>query len=97
MFKLVFTENALKDLTYLKKAEQVLIIDSIEKQLSREPLTETKNRKPLRPNDLGKWELRIQKYRVFYDIDSKGRIVKLKAVGWKKHNMLLIRNREFML
>ena len=97
MFQLIFTENALKDLTYLKKAEQVLIIDNIEKQLTWEPLTETKNRKPLRPNDLGKWELRIQNYRVFYDIDSKGQIVKIKAVGWKKHNVLFIRNREFML
>lgn len=97
MFHLIFTENALKDLTYLKKTEQVLIIDNIEKQLKWEPLTETKNRKPLRPNDLGKWEFKIQKYRVFYDTNSERQIVKIKAVGWKKHNVLFIRKREFMI
>ena len=97
MFNLIFTKSALKDLTYLKKAKQVLIIDNTENQLIYEPLTKTKNRKPLRPNDLGKWELRIQQYRVFYDVDSEERSVKIKAVGWKKHNVLYIRNKEFKL
>lgn len=97
MFKLIFTKSALKDLTYFKKAEQVLITDSTEKQLAYEPLAETKNRKPLRTNELGEWELRIEKYRVFYDTDSEERSVKIKAVGWKKHNVLYIRNREFKL
>ena len=97
MFELIFTKSALTDLTYFRKSEQVLIIDNTEKQLVHEPLIETKNRKPLRPNDLAKWELKIRKYRVFYDADSEERTVKIKAVGWKKHNTLNIRNREFKL
>lgn len=97
MFELIFTKSALKDLTYFKKSEQVLIIDNTEKQLIHEPLIETKNRKPLRPNDLAKWELRIQKCRVFYDVNTEKSSVKIKAVGWKKHNVLYIRKREFNL
>jgi len=67
MFEIVFTENALKDIHYLKKPDQVLVLESIEKQLINEPLTTTKNRKPLRPNNLAEWELRVQEFRVFYD------------------------------
>lgn len=57
----------------------------------------TKNRKPLRPNELAEWELRVAKYRIFYDIVSEPRTVKIKAIGWKEHNRLLIRGREFAL
>lgn len=32
------------------------------------PLLETRNRNPLRPNETSQWELRIGKYRVFYDV-----------------------------
>lgn len=97
MFELIFTKSALKDLTYFRKSGQVLIVENTEKHLVYEPLVETKNRKPLRPNDLAKWELRIQKYRVFYDADAEEMSVKIKIVGWKKHNVLYIRNREFKL
>ena len=97
MFELIFTKSALKDLTYFRKSEQVFIIDNTVKQLVNEPLIETKNRKPLRLNELAKWEIRIQKYRIFYDADSVEKSVKIKAVGWKKHNVLYIRKREFKL
>ncbi|MEC4814035.1 MAG: hypothetical protein SAK29_12295, partial [Scytonema sp. PMC 1069.18] len=62
MFEIDFTESAIEDLRYLKKTEQNLILDSIEQQLSQEPLAITKNRKPLRPNNISTWELRIDKY-----------------------------------
>ena len=97
MFELIFTENAIKDIRYLKKSEQVLVLESIEKQLTNEPLTTTINRKPLRPNNLAEWELRIQEFRVFYDTDIEEESVKIKAVGRKEHNKLFIRNREYEL
>lgn len=97
MFRLIFTESSIEDLHFFKKSEQVQIVEAIEKQLSAEPLTETRNRKPLRPNNLAKWELRVDKYRIFYDVDIQNRIIKIKAIGWKKHNILLIRNQEFEL
>ncbi|MDY6785014.1 MAG: type II toxin-antitoxin system RelE/ParE family toxin [Cyanobacteriota bacterium] len=67
-----------------------------------EPTVETKKRKRLRPNQVAEWELRIGKYRVFYDVlnDLDGeivKIVKVEAVGFKQHNKLFIRGKEFDL
>jgi hypothetical protein len=60
-------------------------------------LTETRNRKPLRPNDLSSWELRVDVNRVFYDVDKDAAKVIIKAVGWKEHNKLFIRGKEYQL
>jgi mRNA-degrading endonuclease RelE of RelBE toxin-antitoxin system len=81
----------------MKKFEQVLILEAIEIQLAKEPQEPTKNKKPLRPNDLSKWELRVDRYRVFYDVDKDNQTVKVKAIGWKEHDRLYIRGKGFRL
>ena len=97
MFKIELSDSALEDLESLKKNEQVLIFDSLEKSLAHEPLNETRQRKPLRPNPLAQWELRIDRFRVFYDVDTDSQVVLIKAVGWKDHNILFIRGKEYRL
>ena len=97
MFELEFTASALDDLAYFKKAEQNLILDNIEASLRHEPLVETRHRKPLRPNDLSAWELRVGNFRVFYDVDETAKVVLIKAIGYKKRNVLYIRGRRFTL
>ena len=62
--------------------------------LSYEPTTKTRNRKPLRPNEVAEWELRIGKFRVLYDVDENGRIVRIKVVGFKIGNLLFVRGRK---
>jgi mRNA-degrading endonuclease RelE of RelBE toxin-antitoxin system len=97
VFELEFTASALEDLGCFKKAEQNLILNDIEASLRYEPLAETRHRKPLRPNDLSAWELRVGNFRVFYDVDDEEKIVLIKAIGYKKHNVLYIRGRRFEL
>ncbi len=102
MYTITYTEDALEDLEYFRKSERQLILDEIDQQLSFEPAIETKNRKRLRPNQLGEWELRIRKYRVFYDVFMPDEIeiagdVKIIAVGARDHNRLFIRGEEFEL
>jgi mRNA-degrading endonuclease RelE of RelBE toxin-antitoxin system len=97
MFEVVFTESAVDDIRFLKKSEQNVVLDAIEQQLSREPLVQTRNRKPLRPNDLSSWEARVGALRVFYDVDEANQKVTIKAVGWKEHNKLFIRGKEYQL
>ena len=97
MFKIELSDSALGDLESLKKNEQVLIFDSLEKSLAHEPWNETRQRKPLRPNPLAQWELRIDRFRVFYDVDTDSQVVLIKAVGWKDHNILFIRGKEYRL
>lgn len=96
-FALEITEEALEDLEYLDKAARVTILDAIERQLVEQPLQETKNRKPLRPNSQFRWELRMGNYRAFYDVDEETAIVSVVSVGYKEHNKLYIREREVNL
>ncbi|MBW8876476.1 MAG: type II toxin-antitoxin system RelE/ParE family toxin [Acidobacteria bacterium] len=97
MFEMEFTESALEDLRFVKRFEQSFVLDAVERHLAVEPLTATLNRKPLRPNDLSQWELRAGAFRVFYDVDGESRVVRIKAIGRKEHNRLLIRGKELIL
>jgi mRNA-degrading endonuclease RelE of RelBE toxin-antitoxin system len=96
-FVLNFSDSALGDLEFFRKYEQTLILDQTQTQLTYQPTTETRNRKPLEPNDLADWELRVGAYRVFYDVVPAEGIVKVKAIGHKEHNELYIRGKEFKL
>jgi mRNA-degrading endonuclease RelE of RelBE toxin-antitoxin system len=97
MFEPRFTASALEDLRSLKRSAQRLVVDSVERQLRFQPTTPARNRKPLRPNDLSAWELRVGMYRVFYDVDPQQRTVRIKAVGWKERDKLVIRGKELTL
>ena len=97
MFPIAFTSSALDDIQWYRKHEQKIIFDKIEEQLTYQPNVETRNRKQLRPNQVAEWELRIGKYRVFYDVDTDRNAVEVKMVGFKEGNKLFIRGKEYEL
>jgi mRNA-degrading endonuclease RelE of RelBE toxin-antitoxin system len=97
MFEIECTSEAIDDLKSFRKSEQRSIFDQITEQLSYEPMTDTRNRKKLRPNDVSEYELRIGKFRVFYDVDEEVKTVKIEAVGYKEANRLFIRGKEYAL
>ena len=98
-FEIEFTQTAANHVRAYRKREQRIILDAIEKQLSYEPTTETKNKKLLGENDISDWELRVRNFRVFYDIvlEEEVRLVKIKAVGHKVHNTLYVGGKEVEL
>ncbi|NJN93703.1 MAG: type II toxin-antitoxin system RelE/ParE family toxin [Anaerolineales bacterium] len=96
-FVLEFTNSAFEDLAFFKKYEQSLILDAISLQLVHQPHIETRNRKQLESNPLAEWELRVGSYRIFYDIAHAESSVKIKAIGYKEHNKLFIRGKEYTL
>ncbi|MBI4560062.1 MAG: type II toxin-antitoxin system RelE/ParE family toxin [Candidatus Hydrogenedentes bacterium] len=82
----------------LTARDRSIIFDEIAEQLSYQPLVEMKNRKPLRPNPIAPWELRIGKLRVFYEVVSgQPNVVRILAVGKKERNRLLIGGQEIDL
>jgi mRNA-degrading endonuclease RelE of RelBE toxin-antitoxin system len=97
MFQIRFTENAIEDLQSLKKVERKRIIAELQTKLTHEPMTETRNRKRLRPNELAEWELRSGDFRVFYDVDQENQLIKIEAVGYKRGDQLFIRGKEYQL
>jgi mRNA-degrading endonuclease RelE of RelBE toxin-antitoxin system len=97
MFTIDLSDDALEELRQFRKRSSTIILDEIERQLTYQPNVETRNRKPLRSHPLGEWELRVDKFRVFYDIDTENETVLIKAVGVKIGNKLFIRGKEFSL
>ena len=92
MYEIEFVSSAVEDMKALKKVEQQEILDGIESQLQHEPDVGTRNRKKLRPNPVAEWELRIGRFRVFYNIEDEIRIVSIEAIGFKIGNLLFVRN-----
>ncbi len=91
------TEEAQADLRYYRAFERKIITSEIRVQLSDQPLSETKNRKPLRENPIATWELRVGRFRIFYDVDRATQTVAIVSVGHKQHNVLLVRGKEVVL
>lgn len=94
MFEIEFSVEAYKDLQYFKTRERKIIIEGIKSRLVHEPQIETRNTKKLRPNDVADWELRIGKFRIFYNIDFTEKIVSVEAIGFKIGNLLFIRKEK---
>ncbi len=88
-FSVRFVPSADQDLAWYRVNEQRVILSAISTFLGVDADIETKKRKQLRPNPLAPWELRIGKYRVFYEIKEQ-HIVRVLAIGHKVHNQLLI-------
>ena len=97
MFEIVLTQDAIEDLHMLRKRERQQILEEVENQLKYQPVDVTRNRKKLRPNRMAEWELRMGRFRVFYDVDEIALQVKIEAVGYKKGNKLLIHGQEYQL
>jgi mRNA-degrading endonuclease RelE of RelBE toxin-antitoxin system len=96
-YRIEVTEEAKDDLSYYTASERKLIVAEIRGQLTHQPHVETKNRKPLRDNPIAPWELRVGKYRVFYEVEETTSTVSVVSVGHKEHNVLLIRGKEVQL
>lgn len=66
-------------------------MDTVDKQLAHHPTVETRNRKPMRPNPIAPWELRVGKLRVYYDVEEDPEpVVFVRAVGIKERNRVRI-------
>jgi len=96
-YRIELTENAKAYLVRYRAVEQKMIVSQIKEQLRHEPLRETRNRKMLRDNPLGPWELRAGRYRAFYRVFEDEAVVLVAAIGHKEHNALFIRGKEVQL
>jgi hypothetical protein len=58
-------------LRLLSVPDQRTVLDAVDVQLAHQPTVETTNRKPMRPNPLAPWELRIGALRVYYEVKEE--------------------------
>ncbi|MEK6630846.1 MAG: type II toxin-antitoxin system RelE/ParE family toxin [Acidobacteriota bacterium] len=96
--EIAFADSVKTHLQALTAGQRASVLDAIERHLPNEPLTETRNRKPLRPNPVSPWELRVRTLRVFYDVsEGPPPTVRVLAVGVKDRNVLRIGGQEIQL
>lgn|SRR5512134_309905 len=92
-----FAESVKDQIRQLSARQRAQLIDAVEQQLSHEPMVETRNRKPLRPNPLAPWELRVGDLRVFYEVATGENEVRVLAVGQKRGNTVWVGGKEVPL
>jgi mRNA-degrading endonuclease RelE of RelBE toxin-antitoxin system len=97
MYRIELTPESIADLAAERKFDQARIVDAMENQLSNEPKSQTRNRKRLRPNQLAEWVLRVDNFRVFYDVLPSDDFVKVVAIGRKEGNSLFIHGEKYEL
>jgi mRNA-degrading endonuclease RelE of RelBE toxin-antitoxin system len=96
-YNIEYSPEAENHLRILTARQRTIIFDTVDKQLIYQPAVETKNRKPMRPNPLAPWELRIDNLRVYYDVEEDVGKVIIVAVAIKKRNKILIGGKEIKL
>jgi mRNA-degrading endonuclease RelE of RelBE toxin-antitoxin system len=68
-----------------------VVLEAIGVQLRHKPALVTRNRKPLRPNPIGSWELRVGDLRVYYDVaETPDPVVLVLAIGIKSRDAVRI-------
>ena len=97
-YRIEYSPDAEGHLRFLTMRQCAVILDRVDEQLTHQPDVETKNRKPMRPNPLAPWELRIGKLRVYYDVDGEPEwVVYIRAVGVKERSRVRIAGEVFDL
>ena len=69
-YRIVYASEIRDHLRCLTARQRSTVFDEVNQQLTYEPTVETRNRKPLRPNPLASWELRIGDLKVYYDVEE---------------------------
>ncbi len=87
-FRVEYSPEAESHLRALTARQRAIVLDAVDEQLAHEPLVETRQRKPMRPNPLAPWELRIGNLQVYYDVEDV--VVSVRAVGLKLRNRVRI-------
>jgi mRNA-degrading endonuclease RelE of RelBE toxin-antitoxin system len=90
-YRIEYSPEAEEHLRVLTVRQQRTVLNLVDRQLLHQPAVETRNRKPMRPNPVAPWELRIGHLRVYYDVEEEPEpVVFIRAVGIKERNRVRI-------
>ena len=95
-YRVAYDPDAADDLDYYRRrvAGVGRVEDAVRDQLRHEPMKRTRNRFPAGPGAPGTWELRVQPFRVFYDVDEGDEVVAIRAVLHKPRETPYRRGKE---
>jgi mRNA-degrading endonuclease RelE of RelBE toxin-antitoxin system len=97
-YRIEYSPASEEHLRALTARQRAAVLDAVDEQLAHEPAVETRNRKPMRPNPIAPWELRIGNLRAYYDmVEEPIPVVKILAIGVKDRNRVRIGGEEVEL
>ncbi len=101
-FTIMYAPITRDHLRAIEARYHTLIRDAVITQLAFDPMTETRNRKPLKRPVIfmATWEIRFgpqNSFRVYYDVDQAQAQVAILAIGRKYGNRVVIGGEEFQL
>lgn len=97
-YRLDYSPEAEDHLRRLTARQHVTVLDAILRQLVHQPTVESRNRKPMLPNPVATWELRVGSLRVYYEVEEHPeQIVYVNAIGIKRRNRVQIGDAEVEL
>lgn len=95
-YRIEYSPETDRHLRVLSAGQRSTVFDAVDEQLVHQPAVETRNRKPMRPNPLAPWELRIGDLRVYYDVEEEPeKRVTILAIGVKRGNRVILGGEEF--
>ena len=80
-YEILISDEAEEDLAKLRATDQKRISDAIVTQLTHQAEVESRHRKRLRENPIASWELRVEDFRVFYNVDGETVTVIIVGIG----------------
>ena len=90
-YRIDYSPAAEDHLRALPAYHRATVLDVVDDQLIHQPTVETRRRKPMRPNPLAPWELRIGGLRVYYDVEEDPEpVVRIRAVGVKERDVVRV-------
>ncbi len=90
-FRIEYAPATIAHLKTLTARQQSIALNGVASYLSVDPMVETRHRKPMRPNPLAPWELRLGNLRVYFDVVIEPEpVVVVLAVGVKERNAVRI-------
>ena len=86
-YRIEFVDAAKADLRALRKTDRVKVLDRIEQHLRHRPTFQSKSRiKSLRPATFPPFRLRVDEFRVYYDVDQSQEMVVIFGIVAKSES-----------
>ncbi len=85
-YEVTYSTVAAAQLRWLRRHDAAAasrLNDMVRERLRHQPTTKDTNRKPTQPDADAGWELRVQPYRIYYDVDEDAREVTVIGIAHK--------------
>jgi mRNA-degrading endonuclease RelE of RelBE toxin-antitoxin system len=88
-YRIEYSPEAREHLRGLTAGQRALVLEAVDKQLRHQPDVETRNRKPMRPNTIACWELRVRELRVYYQVEEDPEALVKKSGPSERKNAIV--------